>query len=211
MNNFFLSLEIQNMANIQHFDVFLSYNWKTKPYVRKLYAYLTNAHKLKVWIDDEQLFNNFLFEQLGKAIKSSKCFVCCITNEYSESDNCQRELSYANALKKPIIVLMIENLHINEMNPGVGILIGPLLRFNVYKEISASNVFDSHGKILSDAVKSIQHVLDQGQSYTPKHHDHQNDDTCAFKMVKNLTCDFLIENKQKFKNFACKTLKYMEN
>ena len=201
---------MQKKANTPNFDVFLSYNWKAKSYVRKLYAYLTNVHKLKVWIDDEQLFNNFLFEQLGTAIVDSKCLVCCITKEYTESDNCQRELSYASALKKPIIVLMIENLQINEINPGVGILISPLLRFNLYKEISSSHDFDSRGKILSDAVKSIQHVLDQSESVI-SNNPQQNTETCAFKLIKTFTADLLIQNKQKLKNFANQTIKQMEN
>ena len=146
------------------YDVFMSYNWGSKPYVRKLYDYLTNIQSFKVWIDDKELTNDLLFDQLGKGIKSSKCFVCCITKKYCDSDNCQKELNYASVLKKPLIVLMLERLDIGEINAGIGIIITQANRFDIYDEMNSTQTLDKNGIILNTAVSSISDLV-----YRSKH------------------------------------------
>jgi hypothetical protein len=92
----------------QFYDVFLSYNWAHKPYVRKLYENLKDQYNLKVWIDDIELDNSSLTAQLANGITKSSIFVCCITKEYSKSENCKQEFFLAKRRKKPMIILMLE-------------------------------------------------------------------------------------------------------
>ena len=36
--------------------------------------------------------------------------MCCVTEKYTRSDNCQREATLADCLKKPIIPLLFEDI-----------------------------------------------------------------------------------------------------
>ena len=92
-------------------DIFISYNWNIKDQVKKLYENLKSLG-YKVWLDDRNLetSNNALTVQLASAIKHSKLFICCITTDYCKSNNCNREIEYADSSAKPIIPLMIEKI-----------------------------------------------------------------------------------------------------
>ena len=94
-------------------DVFISYNWKVKEKVKELYKILTEEYNLKVWLDDMQLNGgnmSSLTAELASAIKNSKIFICCLTNQYCRSQNCNLEIEYASVLQKKIIVLSIDDL-----------------------------------------------------------------------------------------------------
>ena len=115
------------------FDIFISYNWKSKDQVKLLYDKLNNDYLVKIWMDDGQISNDNLLTQIADAIKKSTIFLCCITKKYAESDICRKEISYANTLKKRFIVLMLENLKMDDLG-DVGFIINTESRFNCYKE-----------------------------------------------------------------------------
>ena len=146
------SLEIPNGL----FDIFISYNWDSKDKVKLLYNTLSNEYNLKVWLDDNQLDNNALYDQLVNGIKNSKIFLCCITKKYSESFNCIREINYASELRKPFIVLMFEELLINEIG-SVGFIITPLLRFNCFND--KTMLYNWSGPIFESMLKSLNNYL----------------------------------------------------
>jgi hypothetical protein len=91
--------------------VFLSYNWSCKEQVKELDKKLTESG-LKVWRDEKYLENNNtpLLSQITTAIRKSKLIVCCVSEKYCESHNCNLELEWANTLKKNLLVLMIDNI-----------------------------------------------------------------------------------------------------
>jgi hypothetical protein len=77
------------------YDAFLSYQWNIKHQVKLLYEYLTENHQLKIWVDDyetEAIVSSNLYDEIAKAIQKAKVFICCITLDYSKSENCRREL-----------------------------------------------------------------------------------------------------------------------
>ena len=92
-------------------DIFISYQWAIKPEVKILDEKLTKMG-LNVWRDERDLQSNDkpLTSQLSISIKKSKIFLCCITEKYCKSHNCNLEIEWANTLNKPLIVLMIERL-----------------------------------------------------------------------------------------------------
>jgi len=106
------------MSNDNQFDIFLSYNWDHKPYVKKLYDKLRKMN-YKVWIDDIELDHTQLSSQLADGINKSKVFMCCITKKYSESRNCREEFFYAINKNKPTIILMFE--HYKEISEEIQI------------------------------------------------------------------------------------------
>ena len=111
------------MSSNKKFDIFLSYNWDHKPFVKKLYNLLCNELNFKVWIDDMELDNTPLTSQLADGINNSHIFMCCITKKYSESRNCRKEFFYAFGKNKPTIILMFE--HYKEISEEIQMEINP--------------------------------------------------------------------------------------
>ena len=94
------------------YDIFISYNWAIKKLVKELYIFLTSSLNYKVWLDEKELNagSSPLTAELASAIKHSKVFLSCITSDYCKSYNCNLEVEYASAKKKPMIFLMVEKL-----------------------------------------------------------------------------------------------------
>lgn len=92
-------------------DIFISYNWGIKDQVRELYKILTD-NNYKVWMDENDLHNsdNPLTSVLATNIIKSAVFLCCITENYCKSYNCNLEIEYANKKRKPIVPLMIQRI-----------------------------------------------------------------------------------------------------
>lgn len=145
-----------SQENIEYFDIFISYQWDVKDKVKLLYNKLTNEYKFKVWLDDNELDNNMLYDQLVEGIKKSTLFLCCVTKKYAESVNCIREINFASESKKKMIVLMFEKLVINELN-SVGFIISPLTRFNCSND--SSMLYKWSGPIFDSIIKSINSSL----------------------------------------------------
>jgi hypothetical protein len=115
------------------FDVFLSYHQQTSQnLMRGLYEKLTQAG-YKVWMDIYSMNAGHLYKKIAEGINNSSVFICCINKSYSESKNCENELSYAFEQNKNIIALMAERLPLSELG-GVGFKIANLLRVNLYKD-----------------------------------------------------------------------------
>ena len=63
-------------------------------------------------LTDHNLQNseNPLTAQLGNGITNSPIFLCCITEDYCKSHNCNLEIEYANSKDKHIVPLMIQKI-----------------------------------------------------------------------------------------------------
>ena len=51
-----------------------------------------------------------LYDKIDRGMRGCKAVVSCVTQKYSLSANCRREVSLADALKKPIIPLLLEDI-----------------------------------------------------------------------------------------------------
>ena len=51
-----------------------------------------------------------LYDKIDRGMRGCKAVVSCMTQKYSLSANCRREVSLADALKKPIIPIMLEQI-----------------------------------------------------------------------------------------------------
>ena len=97
--------------SVNNKDIFISYNWNIKSEVKQLYDILIE-NNYSVWMDDKDLeaSNKPLTTQLGKNILGAKIFICCITEDYCKSNNCNLEIEYAHAKSKTAIALSIQRL-----------------------------------------------------------------------------------------------------
>ena len=90
--------------------VFLSYQWGKQPEVKMLYKRLTTMG-YTVWMDIYQMGGgDSLYDKIDRGMRGCKVVVSCVTQKYSLSANCRREVSLADALKKPILPLLLEQI-----------------------------------------------------------------------------------------------------
>ena len=104
-------------------DLFLSYHWINKNQVKQLEDELTSTG-LRVCKEDKEYNtnDNNLNPQAADVIKNSQLFVCCLSNDYCNSNNCFFELDYANIINKPMIILKLESLKTKEISKVFNIL-----------------------------------------------------------------------------------------
>ena len=166
-------------------DIFISYNWDIKEQVKLLQNKLKSLG-YSVWRDEEELsFADGLHSQLAEAIKNSKLVLVCLTQKYIASENCTKELQYANLLKKPLSVLMIDHMKYEEMG-GIGFIIGPLLRVNCYK-----NKSDWPDANLDEIVKSIK---DNTRPVKDSNHKSVEDNSTSELFLANFLLKFSFKN-----------------
>ena len=90
--------------------IFLSYQWGKQPQIKALYNRLT-ALGYTVWMDIYQMGGgDSLYDKIDRGMRGCRAVVSCVTHKYSLSANCRREVSLADALKKPIIPLLLEQM-----------------------------------------------------------------------------------------------------
>lgn len=51
-----------------------------------------------------------LYDKIDKGVRGCDVMLSCVTSKYSKSANCRREVSLADAIKKPIIPLLLEKM-----------------------------------------------------------------------------------------------------
>ncbi|XP_062577865.1 uncharacterized protein LOC134239727, partial [Saccostrea cucullata] len=106
-------------------DVFISYCWQNSKKAvdkgtkikdksslgavdpRDIKDYLTDK-KVACWIDIEKIGTYGLYMDIAMGLQGCKLLVCCVSDEYSDSENCMMELKYAVLnLKLPVIVVPV--------------------------------------------------------------------------------------------------------
>lgn len=112
--------------------VFLSYQWGKQPQVKALYKRLTSLG-YTVWMDIYQMGGgDSLYDKIDRGMRGCKAVVSCITEKYSLSANCRREVSLADALKKPIIPLLLERMKWPPAGP-MSMVFTEMLFINFYR------------------------------------------------------------------------------
>ncbi|KAJ3143184.1 hypothetical protein HK100_003862 [Physocladia obscura] len=124
LENEFYSLLGSAVTNID-WTIFMSYCWKNSSEAfqmnqiredtgcgpcdpRNLARKLTSLGHV-TWLDVDRLkINQPLFEHLVDGLNPAKLAVICVSNEYSQSENCVREFKYiVNELKIPHIIVVV--------------------------------------------------------------------------------------------------------
>ena len=113
--------------------VFLSYQWGKQPQIMALYKRLTSLG-YTVWMDIYQMGGgDSLYDKIDRGMRGCKAVISCVTLKYSLSANCRREISLADALKKPIIPLLLEQMKWPPDGP-MSMVFTELLFINFYRD-----------------------------------------------------------------------------
>ena len=113
--------------------MFLSYQWGKQPQIKALYRRLTSMG-YTVWMDIYQMGGgDSLYDKIDRGMRGCRAVVSCMTKKYSLSANCRREVSLADALKKPIIPILMEEMKWPPDGP-MSMVFTELLYINFYKD-----------------------------------------------------------------------------
>ncbi|CAF3723633.1 unnamed protein product [Rotaria sordida] len=95
---------------VTHPQIMISYQWDYQKDIINLYEKLTKLG-YRCWLDIFQMGGgDSLFEKIDAGIRHAKCILSCVTPKYIKSINCRREMALADALKKPILPLLLEEI-----------------------------------------------------------------------------------------------------
>ncbi|CAG2243082.1 unnamed protein product [Mytilus edulis] len=90
--------------------VFLSYQWGHQDEVKLIRNHLQMAG-YECWMDIGQMGGgDKLFEKIDNGIRGAKVIICCVSEKYAKSPNCNREVNLSVNLGKPMIPLLMEKM-----------------------------------------------------------------------------------------------------
>ena len=95
--------------NAPHASIYLSYQWSKQQAVKQLYRGLTSLGYL-CWMDVFDLGgDDVLSDKAERALNKADLMIACVSATYSRAAQCRRDVDLADALKKPMVVLMLES------------------------------------------------------------------------------------------------------
>ena len=114
--------------------MFISYQWGKQPEIKALYRALS-TRGYSCWLDILQMGGgDSLYDKIDRGVRGCDVMLSCVTTKYSLSANCRREVALADALRKPIIPLLLESMRWPPDGP-MSLVLTPLL----YIDFSASD------------------------------------------------------------------------
>jgi hypothetical protein len=117
----------------QKCSVFLSYQWKIQSKVRQIYNELATHECLDIFMDIFKLKAGMnLYLTLASNIQTADVVLACVTRDYVNSKNCEREIIYADSFNKHIIPLYMEKIPMAELG-SIGFILVRERYCNLYK------------------------------------------------------------------------------
>ncbi|KAK7501739.1 hypothetical protein BaRGS_00007170 [Batillaria attramentaria] len=108
-------------------DIFISYQWGRQPQIVRLFQKLTSLG-YTCWLDIMQMGGgDSLYDKIDRGLRGCRVVVSCVTPKYALSANCRREVSLADALHKPLIPILLEQMTWPPAGP-----MGPILTQLLY-------------------------------------------------------------------------------
>ena len=117
-------LKEEILNSVDNIDLFVSFQWDLKDQIKefqeKLNIYCCHYNtEIRMYRNEDKADpsnNSALNEKTLKIIKSSKLFVCFLTNKFIKSINCVKELTFAHSIGKRILPIYIENIDTNQIH-----------------------------------------------------------------------------------------------
>eukprot|EP00057_Strongylocentrotus_purpuratus_P010571 XP_011665045.1 PREDICTED: uncharacterized protein LOC105438652 [Strongylocentrotus purpuratus] len=142
----------RTMESTEAPSIFISYQWDKQPEIKRLFSRLTGLG-YHCWLDINQMGGGDpLYSKIDKGVRNAKVVVSCITPKYSLSANCRREVSLSDALRKPIIPLLLEEMTWPPEGP-MSMTFTQLLYIEFTKETTQASFDDEKFEELIEKIK----------------------------------------------------------
>lgn len=83
--------------------IMLSYQNESRELVTQVYHFLKQQHHFTVWMDMQGGITKSVKKDMAYGVDNAICICCFVTPRYQASEYCEKELSYADSKKIPII------------------------------------------------------------------------------------------------------------
>ena len=93
--------------------IFVSYSHRDTQFVHRVITHLQNAG-CRVWFDGGIEAGSEWPEYIASHLRGSACVLTFISDTFVESQNCRRELVFAQELKKPLLNVYIEDVELTD-------------------------------------------------------------------------------------------------
>ncbi|XP_062598650.1 uncharacterized protein LOC134260086, partial [Saccostrea cucullata] len=143
-------------------DIFISYQWGKQKEISALNQRLT-SQGFTCWMDIHQMGGgDSLYDKIDRGVRGCKVVLSSVTTKYALSANCRREVSLADALKKPIIPMLMEKI---DWPPGgpMSMVLTQLLYVNFSKDESIQLSWE--GKAFDELLKKIEEHIPNESTY----------------------------------------------
>nr|XP_054756668.1 uncharacterized protein LOC129262561 [Lytechinus pictus] len=142
----------QTTESVDPPTVFISYQWDKQPQIQRLFSRLTDLG-YHCWLDINQMGGGDpLYSKIDKGVRNAKVVVSCVTSKYALSANCRREISLSDALRKPIIPLLLEEMTWPPEGP-MSMTFTQLLYIDFTNETTVANFDDEKFEELVEKIK----------------------------------------------------------
>ncbi|KAK7461210.1 hypothetical protein BaRGS_00038745, partial [Batillaria attramentaria] len=122
----------------------LSYQWDNQAVVKEIRDRLIKEG-FDVWMDLSHMQDS-IHTSMAEGVEGASVVVCCMSEKYRRSINCERELSYAGVKNKRIVPLLMQEKY--EPDGWLGLLVAGKL----YYDFSTGRPYDE----LIKALRSVQ-------------------------------------------------------
>ncbi|KAK2167674.1 hypothetical protein LSH36_25g02050, partial [Paralvinella palmiformis] len=146
-------------------QVFISYQWDSQDEVNSLRDRLEKSG-YSCWMDIGQMGGgDQLYSRIDEGIRNSKVVIACLSPKYIVSHLCNKELSLADLLRKPIIPVMYEKIPWPPPG-GMALMFSQLVYINM-KGIGGHG----GGGLHADMENKYQEILQRVSTHTvPRYH-----------------------------------------
>lgn len=141
-------------------QIFITYQWDIQDEVKSMRDKLEKAG-FSCWMDIGQMGGgDQLHTKIDEGIRNSKVVIACVTPKYIVSHLCNRELSLADLLRKPIIPVMFEKVSWPPPG-GMALMFSQLVYINM-KEVGGHGGSGIH----ADLTDRYNEIIQQVSRYT---------------------------------------------
>ena len=141
-----------------------------------------------------------LYDKIDRGVRGSQLVLSCITTKYALSANCRREVSLADALRKPIVPLLLEEIAWPPQGP-MSMVFTQLLYINFSRDVSVQESWE--GPRFEELLVKIGDILNQklgnqGQNGTQSNKLEKNSKTGVLEkeQSKNRSEQFKVSSKK---------------
>ena len=132
--------------------IMISYCWKQQPAaIRILQKLRQKGHK--VWIDIEKMEGDSV-EKMADAIENSSYVICCFSEDYSQSQACRSEATYAYKQKKNLVFAKVQQDF--EPKGWLGLILGAEIYYHLFDESQFETHFDKMISYIKDKDAKVQ-------------------------------------------------------